>query len=151
MHAKTILALLFLASLCAVVVLGLRALPRKAADAATEEVLVATTFLPAGSLLRPKDVDWQPVTGGTLQALILRPAATGGNPGSELDQQARAGVYGAALRNPVKAGDPIERGAIVKPGDRDFLRVVLSPRARDRKSTRLNSSHEIPSRMPSSA
>ena len=130
MPAKTILALLFLASLCAVVLLGLRALPHKAADAATEEVLVATTLLPAGSLLRPKDVDWQLLTGGTLQGLILRPAATGGNPSSELDQQTRAGVYGAALRNPVKAGDPIERGAIVKPGDRDFLRVVLSPRAR---------------------
>src|SRR5437764_7413228 len=28
------------------------------------------------------------------------------------------------------AGEPISRGAIVKPGDRDFLQVVLSPQAR---------------------
>ena len=32
------------------------------------------------------------------------------------------------------------------------VRVTLGPKGRkDRKSTRLNSSHEIPSRMPSSA
>src|SRR6516165_9646735 len=42
----------------------------------------------------------------------------------------RAEVYGAALRNGVEAGEPISRGAIVKPGDRDFLRVVLLPGAR---------------------
>jgi pilus assembly protein CpaB len=34
------------------------------------------------------------------------------------------------LRAGVTAGDPIRRSAIVKPGDRDFLRIVLSPRAR---------------------
>ena len=39
-------------------------------------------------------------------------------------------MYGAALRSSVTAGEPISRGAIVKPGDRDFLQVVLSPQAR---------------------
>ena len=34
------------------------------------------------------------------------------------------------MRAGVTAGDPIRRSAIVKPGDRDFLRIVLSPRAR---------------------
>ena len=29
--------------------------------------------------------------------------------------------------------------------------AIISPTGQDRKSTRLNSSHEIPSRMPSSA
>lgn len=133
MPAKAILSLLFLASLCVVVVLGIRALPHKATGAiaaATDEVLVATTSLPAGSLLRRQDVDWQPIADVTLSDLILRPSGAGSNPNAELDRQAHAEVYGAALRNAVKAGDPIERGAIVKPGDRDFLRVVLSPRAR---------------------
>lgn len=130
MPAKAILALLFLASLCAVVVVGLRALPYRGTAVTTDEVLVATTSLPAGSLLRRKDVDWQPLTGVALPSLILRPPGAGSNPNAELDRQAPAEVYGAALRNAVKAGDPIERGAIVKPGDRDFLRVVLSPRAR---------------------
>ena len=33
----------------------------------------------------------------------------------------------------------------------EFHREVVRPKVTDRKSTRLNSSHEIPSRMPSSA
>ena len=33
-------------------------------------------------------------------------------------------------RGPLAAGDPIRRGGVVKPGDRDFLQVVLSPGAR---------------------
>ena len=41
-----------------------------------------------------------------------------------------------------------ERGEALKRRCEDLLRQA---EARDRKSTRLNSSHEIPSRMPSSA
>ena len=39
-------------------------------------------------------------------------------------------VYGAALRPALNAGEPIRRADIVKPGDRDFLQVVLTPGAR---------------------
>ena len=39
-------------------------------------------------------------------------------------------MYGAALRSSVVAGEPISRAVLVKPGDRDFLQVVLSPQAR---------------------
>jgi len=34
------------------------------------------------------------------------------------------------LRSNVRVGEPISRGAIAKPGDRDFLQIVLSPGAR---------------------
>jgi pilus assembly protein CpaB len=132
MPAKAILTLLFLASLCVVVFLGLRALPHKVAGepAAGREILVATTALVSGTLLRAKDVAWQPIAGTVEPDEILRPPAAAGNPNSQLDQQVRAEVYGAALRHAVRAGEPIRRGGIVKPGDRDFLQVVLSPRAR---------------------
>jgi pilus assembly protein CpaB len=53
-----------------------------------------------------------------------------GNTNVEIDQQSRGEVYGAALRAGVTAGEPIWRTAIVKPGDREFLQVVLSPGAR---------------------
>lgn len=133
MPAKTILTLLFLISLCVVVILGLRALPR-GIDAITasskDEILVAATALPGGTLLRAKDVTWKHISGGTQSGQIARPPNAGGNPNLELDQQARAEVYGAALRSSVRADEPINRGAIVKPGDRDFLQVVLSPQAR---------------------
>jgi len=133
MPAKTILAMLFLISLCVVVVLGLRALPQRVAadpSAESDQRLVATMVLPSGTLLRAKDVVWQRIAGSAGPDNILRPPSAAGTPNLELDQQARAAVYGAALRTSVTAGDPISRGGIVKPGDRDFLQIVLSPGAR---------------------
>jgi pilus assembly protein CpaB len=133
MPAKTILTLLFLISLCVVVILALHALPR-GGDVITasskDEILVAATALPAGTLLRAKDVAWHRITGGAQPGQITRPANAAGNPNLELDQQARAEVYGAALRSSVVTDEPINRGGIVKPGDRDFLQIVLSPQAR---------------------
>jgi pilus assembly protein CpaB len=128
-----ILTLLFFVSLSVVVILGLRALPQRMnGDAAerSEEILVAATTLQIGTLLRAKDVTWQQIGGSAGLGQIARPRNPAGSPNLELDQQARAEVYGAALRSSVTAGDPISRGVIVKPGDRDFLQVVLSPQAR---------------------
>jgi pilus assembly protein CpaB len=132
MPAKTVLSLLFLASLCVVVVLGLRALPQQLnADAAAKrEILVAAAALGAGTLLRAKDVAWQPVVGAADAGQILRPNGAAGSPNHELDQQARGEVYGAALRSDVEPGMPITRDLILKPGDRDFLQIVLSAKAR---------------------
>jgi pilus assembly protein CpaB len=130
MPAKTIFTGLFLISLGVIVVLGLRALPHQVTSAANQEILVATTTLPSGTLLRAKDVTWQSITGIAEPDQIVRPPGAAGTANLELDQQTRAEVYGAALRTDVSTGDPIRRGAIVKPGDRDFLRIVLSPRAR---------------------
>ena len=64
MPAKTILTLLFLASLGVVAILGLRALPRHldAGPSGKAEMLVASAALAPGTLLRAKDVAWQPVT-----------------------------------------------------------------------------------------
>jgi pilus assembly protein CpaB len=133
MRTKTILVLLFLISLGVVVILFQHALPQRViADtaAAKQEILVATTTLPAGTLLRAKDVVWQPIAGAAEPGQILRPPGAARNANTELDQQAPGEVYGVALRVGVTAGDPIRRSAIVKPGDRDFLQVVLSPGAR---------------------
>lgn len=104
MPAKMILAMLFLVSLCVVVVLGLRALPQRVnADpsAANDQILVATMALPSGTLLRAKDVVWQRIAGRAEPDDILRPPSAAGTPNLDLDQQARAAVYGAALRTSV--------------------------------------------------
>jgi pilus assembly protein CpaB len=133
MPAKMILTLLFLISLSVVVILALRALPAKVngdSMAAKGEVLVAATALSAGTLLRAKDVSWRQNVGVVQTSQIVRSLATAGNPNLEADQQAHSEVYGAALRTGVAAGEPIRRDAVVKPGDRDFLQVVLSPHAR---------------------
>jgi len=132
MPAKTILTLLFVISLGVIAVVSLHALPQRVnADTAgaRNEILVAAAALPAGTLLRAKDVNWQP-TNSPEPGQILRAADGLGNANAEIDQQVRAEVYGAALRIALATGDPIRRDRIVKPADRDFLQVVLSPGAR---------------------
>ena len=49
---------------------------------------------------------------------------------TERDEQARNEVSGAALNVDLARGEPIRRSPIVKPGDRDFLQVVLTSGAR---------------------
>jgi len=134
MRAKTILALLFLVSLGVAATVVLRSLPQKseaAAEAAgREEILVATMPLAAGTLLRAPDFTWQAIGRPAERGEIVRPSAAVREAQPKADEEARSEVYGAALRGAVSPGDPIRRGGIVKPGDRDFLQLVLSPGAR---------------------
>jgi pilus assembly protein CpaB len=135
MRAKTILAVLFLISLAVAAVVILRAIPSQVdanANAPKEELLVATVPLAAGTLLRAQDVRWQLVTRPVESGEILRPSEAARQIKPELDEGTRAEVYGAAVRpaRDIAAGEPIRRGSIVKPGDRDFLQVVLTPGAR---------------------
>src|SRR5271165_2257064 len=133
MPAKTILTVLFVISLGVVVVLYLSALSQRVnADTAgpKNEILTATRPLAPGTLLRAQDVVWQPIAGTAEPGQIPRPPVATRSAKPDLDEQARAEVYGAALRVGVAPGAPILRGVIVKPGDRDFLQIVLSPGAR---------------------
>jgi pilus assembly protein CpaB len=100
---------------------------KSAATETEEEILVATMQLPAGTLLRAQDVMWQQASQAALSDAIIRPSGNVLLEKPELDDQTRASVYGAVLRNPIEVGQPIRRGTFVKPGDRDFLQVVLTP------------------------
>jgi pilus assembly protein CpaB len=137
MRAKTILTVLFLISLAVAVVVILRAMPTQGDANANynppkDEILVATVRLTAGTLLRAQDVTWQSVTQPVEPGEIVRPSSAARQVKPEVDEETRAEVYGAAVRpaRDTAAGEPIRRGNIVKPGDRDFLQVVLSPGAR---------------------
>jgi pilus assembly protein CpaB len=133
MPAKTILTFLFLTSLGVAVFVCLHALPQRPNSdtlAPKDEVLVATTVLPPGTLLRAKEVAWQPNPGKMHPDRIIRPPAGTNNANADLAQKIGNEVYGAAVRIGLRAGEPILRSAIAKPGDRDFLQVVLSPGAR---------------------
>src|SRR5215471_5580101 len=135
MRAKTILTVLFLISLAVAVVVVLRALPTQG-DANTnmpkEEILAATVPLAAGTLLRAQDVTWQTVARAVEPGEIVRPPEGSRQTKPEIDEEARSQVYGAAIRpaRDLRAGEPIRRGYIVRPGDRDFLQVVLTPGSR---------------------
>src|SRR6202040_3196258 len=100
-----------------------------------------TVPLAAGTLLRAHDVVWQPIAGAPEPGQIVRPSVWAREAKPEIDEEVRAEVYGAALRGavvpgdpirrgPLAAGEPIRRGGVIRPGDRDFLQMVLSPGAR---------------------
>src|SRR5262249_8133112 len=80
-------------------------------------------------LLRAPDVTWQMIGRPAERGEISRPSATVREAQSKADEEARSEVYGAALRGAITMGDPIRRSGIVKPGDRDFLQIVLAPGA----------------------
>ena len=132
MRAKTLLTVLFLISIGVAGLVLLHAMSQKgdATEATKDQILVATMPLPAGTLLRAQDVAWHSAAGPAGADQFVRPAAAALAAKPELSDESRAEVYGAVLRDPVAAGDPIRRSGIVKPGDRDFLQVVLSPGAR---------------------
>jgi pilus assembly protein CpaB len=129
MRAKTLLIALFLGSVVVVAIAFMQMPQKSGATAPKEYILAATMPLAAGTLLRAQDVTWQGVS-ETEPDQTVRPTASALEAKPELDDQTRASVYGAVLRHAVTAGEPIRRGAFVKPGERDFLQVVLSPGAR---------------------
>jgi pilus assembly protein CpaB len=130
MRAKTLLAGLFLVSLVVAAIAFMQVMSQKSsATMPKEQILAATIGLPAGTLLRAQDVTWRAAS-ETEPDLIVRPNAAAVEAKPEIVEETMAGVYGAVLRHPLAAGEPIRRGDFVKPGDRDFLQVVLTPGSR---------------------
>lgn len=127
MRAKAILSVLFLISLGVFSILYLESLPKQVrSSTASNEVLVATMPLASGTFLRAEDVAWRKNFRAPALGEIIRPPVATYDRDSRVDQQ----IYGAALRVRLAAGDSIRLNDIVKPSDRDFLRVVLSRGAR---------------------
>jgi pilus assembly protein CpaB len=134
MPAKTLFSALFLISIVVAAWVVIHALPQNS-DAATEpgsggEILVAAAPLEAGTLLRATDVTWQVTPRAPAPGEFVRPSAAAREVNPEIDEQARAQVYGAVLRTDVAAGEPIHRHSVVKPLEREFLQSVLAPGAR---------------------
>src|SRR2546423_11258495 len=101
-----ILTLLFVVSLCVVVILAFRALPQRMngyTAETKEEILVAATTLQIGTLLRAKDVAWQQIGGNAGLGEIPPSPTSAGQLQLAAGPQGRAGVYWAALRARVMA------------------------------------------------
>jgi pilus assembly protein CpaB len=130
MRAKTLLTGLFVVSIVVAAIAFMQVMAQKSgATAPKEQILAATMALPAGTLLRAQDVTWQAVS-ETEPDQIVRPSAAAVEAKPEIVEETTASVYGAVLRHPLAVGESIRRGDIVKPGDRDFLQVVLTPGSR---------------------
>jgi pilus assembly protein CpaB len=126
MRTKPIVTTLFVGSLVIAAVAGTHILAQKDTSGPKAYVLATTMALSQGTLLREQDVTWQPVT-DTEPGELVRPNAAALEANPELENQMRASIFGAVLRHELTAGEPIEKAAIAKPGDRDFLQVVLTP------------------------
>ena len=131
MRAKTILAMLFLVSLGVAAMVVLRSLPQKSEAAAEvagrEEILVATMPLAAGTLLRAPDVTWQAIGRPAERGEIVRPLAGAREAQPKADEEARAEVYGAALRKAVSPGDSTNCKKSRSPGLTIPPRRIASP------------------------
>ena len=139
MAAKTILALLFLASIVAAAGVFIRVMSREPAAAPVEvatpqptrEILVAAAALPKGRLLQSPDIRWVPTDSKTsAPGQITRQPDTQTEAKSGHQDDGLNDVIGGALRNDVAAGRSILREDLAHPGDRDFLHLLLAPGAR---------------------
>jgi pilus assembly protein CpaB len=124
MNTRTIvfvLAALLIAGGTAFVARGLLT-PREQAPVATvkeapgKKVLVAKANLPAGTILKEEDLEWQKWPEDGLNAVYLIEG-----------QNDMTTVLGAVVRRGIAAGGPITETMIARPGDRGFLAAVLRP------------------------
>ena len=83
------------------------------------QVMIATRTLPVGTIIDAEMLRYQPWPEGLVQdAYFIRGQAGAADP-SEL--------IGTVVRSEVTAGQPITRGALVRPGERGFLAAALGP------------------------
>lgn len=82
----------------------------------TTKVLVAAEDLPAGRLLQPSDMRWQAWPKEALAETHFT------EPEHEPEQ-----LVGKVLRYSLPGGQPLNSGAVLAPGERGFLAVVLRP------------------------
>ncbi len=85
-------------------------------QAAATHILVAGHDLPAGTILRDEDLDWQSwPEKGLSEAYVIR------QDGAEQE------FVAAVVRRGIAAGEPITAGRVVKQGQKGFLAAILTP------------------------
>src|SRR5215212_5391686 len=114
MRAKPIIVTVFGASVAVAAIVVLN--PAQKSDAALpqEQILASSQELTAGTLLRAQDITWRPVN-VTEPDQVVRPSGAAVQARPEIIDETKGSVYGAVLRHPLAAGEPVRRGDIVKP------------------------------------
>jgi pilus assembly protein CpaB len=114
-----------------IVVVGVGYLQYRSAhsNVSVHQIIATTADMSTGTLLRAQDIVWQSVE-RTDPDNFIRPSELAIQAKPNIVEEMASSVHGAVLRRAVAAGQPIRRGDIVKPGDRDFLHVVLQPGTR---------------------
>ena len=82
------------------------------------KILVARKALPVGTIIDQESLTFQPWPKELMQEAYF----TEGSPDADLSK-----MLGTVVRNPITAGQPVTRGALVGPNDRGFLAAALGP------------------------
>jgi len=82
------------------------------------KVLVAKKYLPVGTIIDAESLSFQ----AWPKELVQNAYYTEGAPDADV-----AKLIGTVVRNPVTAGQPVTKGALVGPNDRGFLAAALGP------------------------
>lgn len=103
------------------------------------KVLVATKALPVGTIITADSLRYQPWPKELVEDAYFIEASPGSAPAPVPAPSGKAAkgkipettspeeLVGTVVRLPITAGQPITKGALVKPGDRGFLAAALSP------------------------
>ena len=82
------------------------------------KVLVAKRSLAVGTIIDPESIAYQPWPKELVQSAYYLDGA----PDADIKK-----LVGTVVRNPITAGQPLTRGALVGPNDRGFLAAALGP------------------------
>ena len=82
------------------------------------KVLVARKALPVGTIIDAESLTFQPWP----KELVQNAYYTEGSPDADVSK-----LIGTVVRNPITAGQPVTKGAVVGPNDRGFLAAALGP------------------------
>ena len=82
------------------------------------QVLVATRPLPVGTIIDAEAFRYQPWPQGLVQDAYYVRGEENADPSS---------LVGTVVRNEISAGQPVTRGAVIRPGERGFLAAALGP------------------------
>ena len=82
------------------------------------KILVARKALPVGTIIDQEALTFQPWPSELMQEAYY----TEGSPDADMSK-----LLGTVVRNPITAGQPVTRGALVGPNDRGFLAAALGP------------------------
>ena len=93
------------------------------------QVLVATRALPVGTIITADAFRYQPWPKELVEAayFMMPDGAAPAGPGGIGAEDATKELLGTVVRNPITAGQPLTKGALVFPGDRGFLAAALGP------------------------
>jgi pilus assembly protein CpaB len=91
-------------------------------------IVVAATSIPTGALITQANLSFAPLPENAApDQVFMRPKIDGNSDQGAADRKTFEEVAGAVARRRFEPGEPLQRGAVVKPGDSGFLAAVLEP------------------------